>query len=530
MGDVGSIEELQALMQQAGQGPDIRQAMRRGMGQGATFGFADELSGAVDAAGAGLSGGDMGQAYTQGRDQSRSINDQAQQQFPKAYMGGQLAGAVPTAAVPVGGLLRGATVGSTIGRSAGLGATMGATQGAGEAPDMASVPAHAAEGAKWGGIVGAGVPAGVAGLGRLVSPFRTPSARQPAIEALQREGVDLTAGQATGSKPLQWMESTLGDLPGSGGRASEMMERQRQQLMAAALKRMGEDAPLATPDVMSGARDRIVSQFNDLASRNNLRYDQQFGQDIAKAVNSYDNVLSSQQKEIVQNYVNDIAQQPGGLTGKVYQETRSRLSRQANAIKDTDPPLSETLRGIRDALDSAMERSVAPADAGAWAQTRGQYGNMKTIERALSGAGENTAQGAVSPAQLRTAVSLQNRGAYVRGDGDLAELARSGEAVLKPLPQSGTAPRAFMQSLAGALGGAGGALVSGSPMVGGAAALAGLAVPSVLGRSLLSDWGQGYLKNQAAHGPGAERAKALAAALMAGPSRELAVDQSSARR
>ena len=35
----------------------------------------------------------------------------------------------------------------------------------------------------------------------------------------------------------------------------------------------------------------------------------------------------------------------------------------------------------------------------------------------------------------------QNRRAYARGQGDFADLARAGEGVMKPLPNSGTAPR-----------------------------------------------------------------------------------------
>src|SRR5438270_771317 len=94
---------------------------------------------------------------------------------------------------------------------------------------------------------------------------------------------------------------------------------------------------------------------------------------------------------------------------------------------------------------SSHPRSCAPpaaADAAAWNEARGQWRNWKAIERASTGAGSATAEGYLSPSQLRTAVVGQGRGAYARGEGDLAELARAGEAVLRPLPQSGTAPRA----------------------------------------------------------------------------------------
>jgi hypothetical protein len=70
---------------------------------------------------------------------------------------------------------------------------------------------------------------------------------------LTNEGVDLTAGQRTDSKPLQWMESTLGDMPGSGRPASRVQENQGQQFTAAALQRVDETADRATPEVVDNA-------------------------------------------------------------------------------------------------------------------------------------------------------------------------------------------------------------------------------------------------------------------------------------
>jgi hypothetical protein len=86
--------------------------------------------------------------------------------------------------------------------------------------------------------------------------------------------------------------------------------------------------------------------------------------------------------------------------------------------------------------------------------------------------------------------------AWVRGQGEFEPLARAGQAVLLPLPNSGTAQRSealHHMQLAGLLG-AGGELLSGS-LLGG---VAGLAAPAAVGRTLLSRPVQGYLGNQAA--------------------------------
>jgi hypothetical protein len=142
-------------------------------------------------------------------------------------------------------------------------------------------------------------------------------------------------------------------------------------------------------------------------------------------------------------------------------------------------------------MDNAMERSIAqtnPADAGLWAQIRRHYGNYKDLAQASGGAGEQAAEGLFSPANLKSAISSgNNRGRYVRGEGDLAELARAGINVMTPLPQSGTAPRAMMQGML--MGGAG--VAGGLPGL-----LGGMVAPVIAGRALMSSPVQGYLGNQ----------------------------------
>jgi len=147
-------------------------------------------------------------------------------------------------------------------------------------------------------------------------------------------------------------------------------------------------------------------------------------------------------------------------------------------------------RGSRNALDDAFARQVSPDDAEALSTARRQWGNLKTVERAVTGGGEAAAFGRVSPAQLRQAVaSGNNRGAYARGEGDFADLARAGQAVMTPLPNSGTAQRSLPLAMVGlgssnlALGNIPGAVAS-------------MAAPSAMSHMVLSRPGQAYLSNQ----------------------------------
>jgi hypothetical protein len=248
--------------------------------------------------------------------------------------------------------------------------------------------------------------------------------------------------------------------------------------------------PDATPEVLAHNNQRLGQEFRDLSARNNLTPDNQFVNDIVDAARNYRRVPDSQQRQMVQGYVDDIVQHvnQGSMPGAQYQEMRSRLSRQANSLRQSDPTLSEALRDMRVALDNAMGRSIAPADQEAWQLARQQYGAQKTLEKAASRAGEATAEGQIVPANLRNTVAANNRGAYARGEGDFSDLSRAGAGVMSPLPNSGTAQRNLLTDFAK------------------------LPFTAPAGRVLMSAPVQAYLRNQA-----------IAEALRVEPSRRSAV-------
>jgi hypothetical protein len=70
----------------------------------------------------------------------------------------------------------------------------------------------------------------------------------------------------------------------------------------------------------------------------------------------------------------------------------------------------------------------------------------------MTGGGEETTANNVTPKKLRASVERNDKGAMVYGRGGFHELAKAGENMLTPLPNSGTAGR-----LAGPLAGGGAA-------------------------------------------------------------------------
>ncbi|CAN1724444.1 conserved protein of unknown function [Hyphomicrobium sp. 1Nfss2.1] len=364
-----------------------------------------------------------------------------------------------------------------------------------------------------GGLAGGIVP-------RAVSPNPVDATRNALVQQLDNEGVTaLTAGQRTGSKPLRWMESVTQDTPLSGGRAAERMATQKEQFTRAALRRAGENAPRATPDVIDGAFTRLGNEFGALAQRNVMRADRRLRDDLVNTVDEYRSLVpESLRAPVIENAIDDIrtaVRDNGGrqLPGDVYQAFRSRFERMRRQSIN-DPQMSRTLADLRDALDDAMERSISRPDAQAWRTARTQYRHLLTIEKAMGGAGELTAQGLLSPSQLRTAAKNQNKRAYSRGTDELANLGRAGEAIMKELPQSGTGPRTAAQSVMSGIGAAAGGAVGNVPGAV-AGAFAPIALQGAFARALMSRPIQNYLSNQLAAGYMAGRPPVAVNALVA---------------
>ncbi|OSI68882.1 hypothetical protein [Bradyrhizobium canariense] len=352
----------------------------------------------------------------------------------------------------------------------------------------------------WARAGGALMSPAILSIGRrAITPLPATAERSALVDTLRNEGIHVTAGQATGSKPLQWAESALSDLPGAGGGAAHTMATQGEQFTGAALRRAGEQAERATPDVIDNAFNRIGNQFETIGARNHLRPDAQLAQDLRASRDEYQNLVGPHARApVIDNTIADIADQMqrngGVLTGQQYNAMTSRLARQARDMQN-DPQLRNALHGIRDSLDDAFERSLTragnTADAAALREARNQYRNLMVVEKAATGAGSAAAEGLISPSQLRNAVVQQDRRGYARGRGDFSDLARAAEAIMKPLPQSGTAPRQYINHLISLLSAGIGGATAGLPGV-----AAGIAAPAAAGRLLMAPWVQGYLGNQ----------------------------------
>jgi hypothetical protein len=252
-----------------------------------------------------------------------------------------------------------------------------------------------------------------------------------------------------------------------------------EQFTRAALRRAGIDSDRITDDAMNrGFRDN-AARFNRMASLTEMHGDRQLAQDLHDTLQEYwSQTQPTMRKPYIENTINEVADavinNANRLDGRTYQSLSSRIRWYEREAADTD--YRRALGGIRNALDNAMERSIAarnPNLLGQWREVRNQYRNLLVIEQAATGGSKAAKQELLSPSALRKAIVNQNRRDYARGQGDYAELVRAGEAIMGEPPQSGTAPRQATEHPI-------------SSMIKG----------KTVGKVLMSDPMQGYLKNQ----------------------------------
>lgn len=365
------------------------------------------------------------------------------------------------------------------------------------------------------------VPAVSGAVRRTVTPVPSQlNAEQRRLaQVAAQEGINLTAGQQTGSKALQSAESVFERLPFTGGQQSAIRQGQQTAFNQAVLGRAGIDANTATPDILDDAARQIGQQFEQMSAQTTVALDNQFLGDLQQAATQYATKLPTNTRPIFQSYVDDILNTGNQMQGAVYQQTRSDLTRQARTLSNSDPGLSNALRAVRNALDDAAGRSIPPALQDAWQVTRRQYANLKTILNSMSRPSAGAAAGDISGANLWSATRQgQTKDQFARGAGELNDLARIGQTFIKgQVPDSGTAQRSLIQGLVtgGPVGAGAGIAAMGSPVAGAATAAASLSLPPLVQAMMNSRLGQRYLANQAMPGGGGINGRIMAALLAA---------------
>lgn len=383
---------------------------------------------------------------------------------------------------------------------------------------------QATEGTGWetaarvgGAIAGGVLPGAIAkGVSKLVSPYGGADPERLKLAAVLDDfGVPISAGQRVGNEALRRKE-------GLTGAGQALNETQREAFTRAALKTAGTDASRATPEVLAETAKRIGDVFDDVVRGVDVTPDPASITALSEAVSTYKSLApTGNQAPLVSNVFKETTKAMRGgnsipaATLKVWRSGLSKLT--ASADTATREAATMALEAVDDMMTAALNAAGRADDVARLATARGEWRNFLAIQKAATGAGESTAAGLLSPAQLRSAVVQQGRSAYARGArGDIGELARAGVGVMDSLPNSGTPAGIRAMIPGGSLSAAIGAgLGSGAGPWGAAAgAVAGAALPGIAGAVRMSGPVQAYLANQLAPNVIARTGAGVGAALL----------------
>jgi hypothetical protein len=294
-----------------------------------------------------------------------------------------------------------------------------------------------------GGTVGQAVGRGVSRIAQPVTSTTTPQVTR-AAQRLEQAGVPVDIAGRMGSENLRAVRRFFTDNPISASVMKKGAEKTQSAFNTAALRLIGEQGEAALPEVLARADDRIGAVMDGIAKNNRIKVDDRMVSELAALEEAASMTLEPEKIVPLRNQLNNILSKVGdddSISGDAYQRIRTIA-----ADMGRNPALATVAQQLRETIDSALERSAGPDAAAAIKQARKQYRNLKLLEPAVAA----NATGNILPAALASSTSTgRQRGAalYGRGDADMARLARSMQTMAETLPQSGTAPRAAIQTM-----------------------------------------------------------------------------------
>ena len=447
-----------------------------GAGQGATFGFGDELYGLAGAVPALWGKEGLSDAYRRNRDIARIRLAEEEASNPKSFHSGEFAGgfAVP---LPGLGLAKGASLAARLGMGAAKGGAMGALFGLGSSnADLTKGEGLGAlkdmgAGSLFGAGVGAALPlagSALASTGRAISgPLKV----SKAAEYLRSKGINnLTIGQLDPAGALAQLEEASTSVGGVGPSIKAMKEAPRAAWQKVVL---GEGlAPGG--QLASGAADtqeHLANAFDDFGSH----YDAFAGVRVApvtrqgvviappvaatkttkavpnpfaKAISDPSALASKDEAETVRRFLDDQltlipTTKSGAAAGTV--DAASLLKMRSNiraagreAVKRQEFPQARLLSNAEDIVTGALENNLDPKAASALQGLDRQYSRYKVVEDAVARAGDKPE--GFSPYNLTQALKgSMGKGSFARGEGgELRQLAKAGREVFdQQIPVTG---------------------------------------------------------------------------------------------
>jgi len=250
-------------------------------------------------------------------------------------------------------------------------------------------------------------------------------------------GIDVPADRIANSKPLNALAASLNYIPFSGRAGTE--RTMQDQLNRALSRTFGQDSDNVT-GALRTARSQLGGEFDRVLQGNQVQVDTPFLDALSQAEQRAEAELGSDGARVIKNQIEEILGKGG--TGSIDGQAAYNIKRTLDRIGKRNSPEAYYAGDLRRDLMDALNRSLTPEEAAAFATTRKQYGNMLSLEKLA----QNGAEGDVSIAKIANMKNI--------GNSDLQELADISAQFLRAREgQHGAMQRVGIGAAGAALGG-----------------------------------------------------------------------------
>lgn len=258
-------------------------------------------------------------------------------------------------------------------------------------------------------------------------------------------GIDIPADRIANSKSLDAVAAGLNYVPFSGRAGTEA--KMTSQLNQALSKTFGQDSSNVTQALRTASAD-LGAKFDQTLRSTVVAVDQQLMTDLAGVYNTAERELGSDALKPIAGQIDELIAK--GANGTIDGQAAYNIKRTLDRIGRQNTPTAHHALELKGVLMDALDRSLGPQGAQAFAETRRQYGNMLALEKLA----KNGVDGEISVARLANLKNINNP--------QLQEIADIAAQFVKPREgQHGAAQRA--------VAGLAGASVAGVPALAGAA-------------------------------------------------------------
>lgn len=325
------------------------------------------------------------------------------------------------------------SAGGSAGGNAGASAT--ATPGTASASTSVTggATAHGSGGGFNYGTVGDDVSAGLTDAQRAV------------MERGQAMGMQLTPGQASGSRALQQLEAKLESQPMTSGRFSAIKSNNQTVLNRVAANSIGETADTLDSHVLQQAQDRISGVYKLVADKTHRPIDpESFITRLSGIESDFEGLLPG---SVLDNPLTKRLfryAEKGQATGEQLQDLASKLGKAAHnqmTSANGDRQMGMALFQVKDMADDLLESGLTGETAKAFGAARSQYRNLMLLTQRNGVI--NPSSGNLNGNALAGLLQQKDRGGFLfgRNQSDLYDAARFAQAFRPIVGDSGTATR-----------------------------------------------------------------------------------------